>query len=127
MYTKKLWMVLLLVVLISLPVFAEYNSQHVKNIMQNNVTQLGMAAKALKDGDFLVVGRALMSLARGMLEIKVYQPPRGSKSDWDYTMDAIVMAAFRGIGAAGNEDPGCVRDALAELKKLNGRGHRAHK
>ena len=62
-----------------------------------------------------------------MLEIKVYQPPRGSKSDWDNTMDEIVMAAFRGIGATGNEDRESVRDALAELKKLNGRGHRAHK
>lgn len=127
MNNRKVWIVIALALVVSLPLFAEYNSQHVKDVMQNNVTQLGMVNKALRQDDFLMVGQAFMSLAQGMLEIKVYQPPRGSKSDWDATMDATILAAYRGVGAAGNEDRRGVEDALDELKRLNGQGHRAHK
>ena len=97
----------------------------VKDEILDNV--LDAVSKAAKQEDYLAAGQALMKLAEGAISVKEFTPPKGSADEWEATWDAFIMAAFKGIGACGEEDENGLNDAIKALKKLNGQGHKEHR
>ena len=116
-----------MLMLTSLSAFAEYDQAKVVAVMRANVTLMGEVAKAASENDWYGAAAALYKLAEGALAIQPYTPPKGTKADWDKTNYAFADAAFRGIGAVGAKDAAALQAAIAELRKLNGQGHGAHK
>ena len=117
----------LLFVLVSSGVFAEYDRQKVVEVMRNNVALMGKAGKAAKAANFHEAAEYLIELAQGMLEIADFTPPKGFKADWDGTNDVFLKAVYKGIGACGNEDTNALNSALKELQRLSSQGHRDHR
>jgi len=107
--------------------FAQYEKDAVVTVMRNNQTQLGLAKDASGKNDLLAAGVALADIARGMYSIKKFVPYKGDKASWDKSIDAVVMAALKGAGAAATGDKAGVDAAIAELRRLNALGHSAHK
>lgn len=107
--------------------FAEYNQSEVKRVMRDSIQLMKSTGIAAESKDYQAAGESLMKLAQGMILIKDYTPLRGSKADWDATMEAFINAAFKGIGACGNKDIDNLNAAISELKRLNYQGHKAHK
>ena len=124
---NRIGLFILILVLVSLPAFAEYDGAHVRRVMQENVQLMGKIGRAVEAQDFMAAAESLMKLATGMNSLKKYEPYRGSKADWDKTYDDFANAAYRGIGACGNRDIAGLKAAFNELKSLNSRGHGAHK
>ena len=62
-----------------------------------------------------------------MMGILPYDPPRGSKADWDATITEFINTAFLGIGACGAQDREGLEAAMGKLWQLNGEGHGAHR
>jgi len=119
--------VVALLVMVSTFSFAEYDRDVVKTVMRDNVSLMGAVSKAAKQEDYLAAGQALMKLAEGAFAVKDYEPPKGTAEEWEETWEAFIVAAFKGIGACGEEDKRGLDDAIKELKKLNGQGHRDHR
>lgn len=115
------------IVVVSVSAFADYDQQKVVGVMRNNIALMGEISAAATAEDWVLAAQKLYAIAEGMLEIRVYDPPRGSKADWDATMAAFVNAAFIGIGACGAEDADGLQSAITRLKGLNRQGHGAHK
>jgi len=129
-YMKKTVSALIIAVLISVvPIFsfAEYNREKVVQVMRDNVRLMGEASKAAKSENYVKAAEALMELVQGMIEIKDYTAPRGSQTDWNATNDLFIRTAFQGIGACGNEDKDALNSALKELQRLGSQGHRNHR
>ena len=125
--TKIIVLIVALVMLVSSIGFAEYDRDLVKQVMRDNVSLMGAVSKAAKQEDYLAAGQALMKLAEGAISVKEFTPPKGSADEWEATWDAFIMAAFKGIGACGEEDENGLNDAIKALKKLNGQGHKEHR
>ena len=125
--TKIIVLIVALIMLVSSIGFAEYDRDLVKQVMRDNVSLMGAVSKAAKQEDYLAAGQALMKLAEGAISVKEFTPPKGSADEWEATWDAFIMAAFKGIGACGEEDENGLNDAIKALKKLNGQGHKEHR
>ena len=115
------------VLVVSASAYAEYDQQHVVGVMRNNITLMGEINAAATAEDWVLAAQKLYAIADGMYTISKYDPPRGSKADWEATMGAFVNAAFVGIGACGVQDADGLQSAIAKLKGLNRQGHGAHK
>ena len=124
---KVLVLALFITLVSSASLFAEYNQDHVVQVMGNNVALMGEINGAVKAEDWVLAAQKLFAIAEGMLGIMVYDPPRGSKADWDATMAAFVDAAYIGIGACGAKDADALQKAVTTLRQLNRQGHGAHK
>lgn len=118
---------LLLVIGISFFVFAEYDRDRVVQVMRNNVALMGAIGDAAKSENWELAAQKLFELAEGMIDVRQFDPPRGSKEDWDDTMTQFVSAAYRGIGACGARDSDGLQEAIGQLLQLNRQGHGAHK
>lgn len=108
-------------------VWAEYDKAEVVRVMRQNMSKLNEAKTAAAKGDFYVSAAALFELAKGMNGIKDFNPYKGEQAHWEKTMDAVITAAFRGIGACAEKDLAGVNKQIAELQALNKEGHSAHK
>ena len=124
---KSVLFIILLLFILTVASYAEYDSNKVKSVMRDNVQLMGKIGKAAQSEDFQYAGESLMKLAQGMISIQKYTPLRGTQSEWDSTMDAFISAAFKGIGASGDKDIDALVAAINELKSLNSQGHRDHK
>ena len=116
-----------LLVITSSFAFAEYDQDMVKSMMRENVSLMGALSKAAKQDDYLAAGEALMKLAEGAFAVKDFTPPKGTAAEWEATWEAFIVAAFKGIGACGDEDAKGLDESIKALKKLNGEGHRDHR
>ena len=119
--------VILMLVFSASQAFAEYKTGEVIKIMRGNVKLMGQLKKAVAEKYSFGAADAFMELARGSNAIKDYTPKRGSASDWKSTHEALVKAAFRGIGALAADDWDGVNAAFAEIGAANKRGHGDHK
>jgi len=124
---KVLVLALFITVFASASLFAEYDQDHVVRVMRDNVGLMGEINGAAQAEDWVLAAQKLFALSEGMLDIMVYDPPRGSKADWDTTMMAFVNAAYIGIGACGAQDAEALQKAVGTLRQLNRQGHGAHK
>jgi hypothetical protein len=124
---KSIILVVLILFSLSMGVFAEYDRNNVKSVMQNNIQLMGRIGKAAEMKDYSAAAVALMELAQGMVLIKEYSPVRGTQESWDEIFDGFLNAAYRGIGACGIQDITGLNKAFTELKAFNSDGHKAHK
>lgn len=107
--------------------WAEYNRDTVVQVMRTNYAKLGEIKTAVAKGDYFTVAGAFFEIARGMHSIRDFTPKKGEEAHWEKTIDAVVTAAFRGVGAAAEKDAAAVNKYLQELQALNVEGHTAHK
>lgn len=123
---KRFYLVVavLALLLVTTQVFAQYNRNAVVSVMRSNVRLLGEANTALNAGDFYTTGLKLMELAEGMKTLEQTPPPRGSKAEWNRIYNELIAAAFRGIGACGEEDAQKVQAEIANIIALRNEGHR---
>jgi len=113
----------LALLLITPQVFAQYNRNAVVSVMRNNVRLLGEVKAALNAGDFYTTALRLMELAEGVKTLEQTPPPRGSRAEWNRINDELIAAAFRGIGACGEEDAQKVQAEIANMIALRNEGH----
>jgi len=127
MTIKRLSVTLFVLLLVSAFAFGEYNQDAVVKVMRNNGGLMRTVGQAAGQKDFFAAASGLWEIAKGMQEISVYTPPRGSKADWDKTMKDFVNAALKGIGACGEQDVAKLNAAISTLRGLNRSGHMEHK
>ena len=107
--------------------FAEYDRDRVVQVMRENVGLMGEISEAAEAEDWELAAFKLFDIARGMIDIRRFDPPRGSKREWEATMNEFVNAAFIGIGACGEQDSEGLQMAITKLRQLNREGHGDHK
>jgi len=112
-----------ILLLITPQVFAQYNRDAVVSVMRNNVKLLGEVNSALNAGDFYTTAVKLMELAQGMKTVEQTPPPGGSRAEWNRIYNELIAAAFRGIGACGEEDAQKVKAEIANIVALRNAGH----
>ena len=118
---------LVLVLLGSVSAFAEYDQAKVVAVMRGNLGYIGEISSAAAAEEWVLAAQNLFAISEGMLGIMVYDPPRGTKADWDATLMEFVKTAYLGIGACGAQDVEALQEVIAKLKGLNRQGHGDHK
>ena len=103
--------------------FAEYDKELVVKVMQANGASMGQLNKAVQDKDFFLAAETLMDIAKGMKLLDSVTPRKGSKEDWDNNHHSLINAAFKGIGACGEQDIDKLNEYVAEVGKLIKEGH----
>lgn len=116
-------MIVLLVTAGVTPVFAEYDAEVVRQVMRDNVQQLGTINSGLSGNDYMAVARGFAEIAQGSNQLLDYTPPKGSKAEWDEINRGIVDASMDGVIAASNGDADAARAALNEVIQGRNAGH----
>jgi hypothetical protein len=102
---------------------AEYDREMVVSLMRSNGAAFGALNAAVESGDYFTAAEKLMELAKSSKKLQTVTPPRGSKKQWDRIHTDLIKAAFRGIGAAGEEDSKKLSEAVNEIGALVKEGH----
>ncbi len=125
MKTRLLLIVGLVVVMMfaASQVFAEYDSAKVKEVMKSSAVAMGELGKAAESKDFFAAAEGLMTLAKNFKSLETMTPAKGSKEEWDKNHQTLIKAAFKGIGACGEEDAEKLNAAIAEIGGLIKAGH----
>lgn len=118
---------LLLVVAIGSGFAEPYDSDAVKQVMRNNLTQLRAIGAGMEEGDYYAIAAPFFSLAEGMMSILPMEPPpRGDTEEFHETIKEVIKVSFLGIGACGVQYDAGIQDAFARLREMSGIGHAAH-
>jgi hypothetical protein len=123
---KKRYVIVLsvvVVVLFATQVFAEYDKDLVVKAMRANGAAMGELKKAAEGKDFFMAAEQLMEIAKNMKSLETMTPKKGSKEDWNKNHNALIKAAFKGIGACGNEDVETLNTYISEIGALIKEGH----
>ncbi len=122
---KKILLPVLVLVLffLTLQVYGEYNKDAVVKAMRNNLTQLKAMKAAAAKSDFDAAAEAIWALADGMKSIRDFTPLKGTASGWSNTIDELVAAAYKGIGACGEKDAEKLSQAIGEIGSFSKKGH----
>ncbi len=116
--------VALLLLLAGVPaLFANYNKELVVQKMRSNGALLGQLNAAAGAGDFYTSALRLMDLAANFKALEATDPPKGSKAEWDRVNQDVVRAAFRGVGACGEQNPEKLKAEVAAIMALMKDGH----
>jgi hypothetical protein len=114
--------------LFSLQTFAQdYDKDMVVEVMRVNGAAMGAINKAVEAGDFFTAATKLMEVAQNMKTLDAVTPERGEKEEWDAIHGDLIKAAFKGIGACGEEDADMVKQYVGEVGDLIKKGHGAFK
>jgi hypothetical protein len=113
----------LVLVLVTPQLFAQYDRDAVVSRMRNNVRLLGEINEALKAEDFFTTGVKLMEMAEGHHALAQMSPPGGSRTEWARIHNALAAAAFRAVGACGEEDADEVQAEIGKMIALRNEGH----
>lgn len=103
--------------------FAQYNKDAVVTVMRENASLMGELQGAAKKGDFFTAAEKLMGIAKNMKSLETITPKKGGKSEWDRIHGDLIKAAFRGIGACGDEDRKKLESSIAEIERFIKTGH----
>ena len=123
---KKKYVMTLCVIVLALfatQVFAEYDKEMVVKAMKANGANMKAVNQAAKDGDFFTAAEKLMEIAIAMKSLDAVTPNKGSKEQWDTIHGNLINAAFRGIGACGEEDSEKLNAAIGEIGAFIKEGH----
>ena len=125
MKTRVLWVVGLVVVVMfaASQAFAEYDEAKVKEAMKAAAGAMGELGKAAESKDFYVAAEKLMAMAQAFKSLESVTPEKGTKEEWDKNHQTLINAAFKGIGACGEEDQAKLNAAIAEIGGLMKAGH----
>jgi hypothetical protein len=115
--------IMVVIMLFATQVFAEYDKELVVKLMRANGAAMGALKKAAGAGDFFAAAEQLMEIAKNEKALQEVEPPKGSEDEWDRIHGDIVTAAFKGIGACGEEDAEKLGQYIAEIGALIGEGH----
>lgn len=121
----KKFLVLLVVVfaLFATQSFAEYDKELVVSTMQSNAANMGELKKAVEEKNFFMAAEKLMEIAQNIKSLDPVTPPKGSKEDWLSNHHKLIDAAFKGIGACGEQDIDKLNEYIGEVGKLIKEGH----
>lgn len=125
---KKFFILVLCVVALTVfaaQTFAEYDKEKVVAAMKENGANMGKLKKIMEaeERDFFAAAEALMTIAKNMKSLDEMTPEEGSKEEWDKNHSTLIKAAFKGIGACGEEDAEKLGMAIGEIGKLIKEGH----
>ena len=122
---KKILLPALVLVLLALSfqAYGEYNKDAVVKAMRNNLTQLKAMKAAAAKSDFDAAAEAIWALAEGMKSLRGSTPLKGTATGWDKTIDDLVTAAYKGIGACGEKDIEKLNQAIGEIGSFSKKGH----
>ena len=123
---RKRYIVLMCVVAVMLfatQVFAEYDKDMVVKVMKSNGANLGAIKKAAGSDDFFTAAEKLMEIAQNMKSLDAVTPKKGAKEQWDKIHQNLINAAFKGIGACGEEDGEKLGMYLGEIGGFIKEGH----
>lgn len=110
--------------LLGMQAFAqEYDKDMVVKVMRANGAAMKAINEAVKAGDFFTAATTLMEVAQNMKSLDAVTPPKGTKEEWDAIHGDLVKAAFKGIGACGEEDADMVKQYVGEVGALIKKGH----
>lgn len=125
MKTRVLLIVGLVVVMMfaATQVFAEYDEAKVKGAMKAAAGAMGELGKAAESKEFYVAAEKLMAIAQAFKSLESVTPEKGSKEEWDKNHQTLIKAAFKGIGACGEEDQAKLNAAIAEIAGQMKAGH----
>jgi hypothetical protein len=118
-----LLVVMILLLLITPQLFAQYNRSAVVSAMRNSSRLIGEISAAANASDFYTTAVKLMELAQEFKALDRVPPPRGSRAEWDRIHGELIEAAFRGIGACGERDGEALQAEIATIIALNQEGH----
>jgi hypothetical protein len=104
-------------------IFAEYDKDMVVKVMQANGAAMGAIKEATEASEFFTVAEKLMEIAKNMKSLEAVTPEKGSKEEWDRNHDDLIKAAFKGIGACGEEDVESLNMYVGEIGALIKEGH----
>jgi hypothetical protein len=109
--------------MISAHVFADYNKEAVVKVMRANGAFLGALKQAAQSGDYFAAAEALMGIAKGIKSLDAITPGMGSKAEWDRIHGDLINAAFKGIGACGEKNGEKLNKYIGEISGLLKKGH----
>lgn len=115
---------IVVVALFAVQVLAEYDKDLVVKAMQLNGVAMGELKKATENKDFFMAAEKLMEIAKNMKSLEAMTPTKGSQEDWNTNHGALIKAAFKGIGACGDEDAEALNTYIGEIGALIKEGHR---
>ena len=102
---------------------ADYDKAAVSGVMKTNAALMGEISKAAEAKDFYAAAEKLMELAKGMKSLEAMTPENGKKEEWDKNHHALIKAAFKGIGACGDENIDELNAAIGAIGGLIKEGH----
>ena len=103
--------------------YAEYDKDLVVGVMRANGALMGELNKAIGEGDYYTAAEKFMSIAQKMKSLEDVTPLKGKKAEWDSIHNDLIKAAFRGIGACGDENKQKATAAVNEINALIKKGH----
>ncbi|MBD3304939.1 hypothetical protein GF339_01145 [candidate division KSB3 bacterium] len=118
---------LLLVVVAASAAFAEYDKDAVVEAMQSNGAHMKALQEAADNKEFFAAAENLMAIAKTMKSLDAFTPPSGDKAEWDEIHGNLIKAAFKGIGACGEEDVDKLQASIDEIGGLIKQGHKIFK
>jgi hypothetical protein len=122
---KRLYLItaVLVLLLITPQLFAQYNREAVVSVMGNSYKLIGEINTAANAQDFYTTAVKLMELAEDFKTLEQTPPPEGSRAEWDRIHNELIRAAFRGIGACGEGDREALKAEISTIMALNKEGH----
>jgi hypothetical protein len=113
----------LLLVALAPSLSAQYNKELVVQKMRSNGALIGQLNTAVKANDYYTAALRLMDLAQNFKALEATDPPKGSKAEWDRIHADLIRAAFRGVGACGEQDLEQLKSEVGAIMALNKDGH----
>lgn len=118
---------IVVIALLAVPVMAQYDQAAVKEAMREVGGLYGAASKAAEAEEYFTAAENLMGIAKVFKSLDTIIPEKAPKEDWDRIHGAMIKAAFKGIGACGEEDQEALKAAIADLGKFKSEGHKMFK
>ena len=115
--------IVLLLLILASPLFAEYNRDLVVKVMRGNVALLGKLKNNASKRNFFNAAENLMELAKGSKSIENFTPRKGLQSKWKEIHGSLIKAAFQGIGASAEQDIKGLNASISKIVALNREGH----
>ena len=106
-------------------ILAHQGEDHEKleQAMQSANTLMGEITYTLKKDDYFATAVGLMELAKIFKSLETITPAKGSKNEWDMIHGDLIHAAFRAIGACGDEDGETMRLYIQQIAEFMKEGH----
>jgi hypothetical protein len=102
---------------------AQYNKELVVQKMRSNGTLFGQLNAAVGSGDYYTAALRLMDLAENAKALEATDPPKGTTAEWDRIFGDLIQAAFRGVGACGEQSTDKLKAEVAAIGTLMKEGH----
>jgi hypothetical protein len=98
---------------------ANHNQDLVEKETRSNAYLIGQINAAIVAKDFYTAAVWLTELAQNFKAIDGTDPAKGSKTEWKRIHADIISAAFRGVGACGEQDLQKLKAEVAAIIALN--------